>query len=523
MRNSKNLQTAWIVGLFWSFTVFVLLVATLHLSDFNTDEIITYNVVRENWIKLTSNRINNTHSPLYFWLLKPFAEFSNDPIWIRYVSALLAAGSVGVLAGTIAFSCSRVAAVLLGILFMSSPAFMYIGHLARPYALLMAFTATSLSCAFLLFRQIGDGSKACLAAESRKSRHTWRILQFSMIGAAWTMMAGVFSVIAIFLAPFIIPKIRSEKAFIAFWLRRMIPALIAGAIIGAILLPSMLRRAGTYWAAKSFPLSADTVIDAFAGALVHNIPWVDLRLQSWIQVIVIGAALCLFAIGVLKRNRYPNVFPPAIALAVGLPLALIVISLHTSILVPRYFYLAAPGFLCVMALGGSVLYESRAGAALLFVVAPFFLAQGFSAATWERTSPWGSTAQMMAGLAEKSDAIVVMPPFNIRDLDFYLRAMGNPKSSFELRRGSRRPERLKEKIREMVETRRVVWLVARSRAGHNKLNLSDLSTKEIRFCLIQEGPISISAFYSSSSKLVAHQHCGNRTSYNSDDHLLRKH
>jgi len=227
-------------------------------------------------------------------------------------------------------------------------------------------------------------------------------------------------------------------------------------------------------------------------------------------VIVIGGALCLFAIGVLKRNRYPNVFPPAIALAIGLPLALIIISLHTSVLVPRYFYLAAPGVLCVMALGGSVLYKSRVGAMLLFCLVPLFLLQGISAATWERRSPWIPAAKIIAGLAKKSDAIIVMPRHNLRDLDFYLHAMGDPKSRLELSGGDKSEERLKNKIREMVETRRVVWLVSSKRPGRKRVDLNDIPTSEMRICVIQEGQISITAFYSLSSQAVVHQHCGNR-------------
>jgi len=147
---------------------------------------------------------------------------------------------------------------------------------------------------------------------------------------------------------------------------------------------------------------------------------------------------------------------------------------------------------------------------LLFALVPFFLLQGISAATWERRSPWIPVAKIIAGLAKKTDSIIVMPPHNLRDLGFYLHAMGDPKSRLELSGGHKSEERLKNKIREMVETRRVVWLVSKKRPGRKRVDLNDIPTSEMRICVIQEGRISITAFYSLRSQAVVHQHCGNR-------------
>ncbi len=121
MHDRTNLRTASVIGLIWAAVIFALLMVACEAHDYGKDEIVTYYSVHMDWRELTADRLENTHSPLYFWLLKPYAVAVTDPIALRYPSALFAAVSVGVLTGVMAFSCSAAAAILLGIGFLRRP------------------------------------------------------------------------------------------------------------------------------------------------------------------------------------------------------------------------------------------------------------------------------------------------------------------------------------------------------------------------------------------------------------------
>jgi len=464
--------------------------------DYSKDEIVTFYSIQMNWPELTANRLENTHSPLYFWLLKLYANAVGDPIALRYPSALFAAVSVGVLTGVMAYSCSAAAAILLGVLFLSSPALVELGHFARPYGLLMAFTAIGLACGTVVLQSNGAANQAQNASPSRRS---WLFLQVSLIGAAVTMMAGVLSALAISAAPYLSKRIRADRGFTRDWLRKMIPVFIACALVVLILSPHIWARAGSYWADR-YPISFETLEKIFRGVFTHKFTQMDLRLRSLMQGLVLGSSIILFCIGIAKRNQFLSMYLPTVALAIGLPSILIALSLHTGLLVPRYFYLAAPAILCVMALGASAVSRNRIGLVALIMVAPLFVSQGIGAALStgsQSIADLETASKTIARFADDRDEVIASPPSRKKHLGFFLHDWRNSSARFNLSGGPRNEEELRRQIELLLRDRRAVWLVAERRFG--EINLDNIKPERVRFCRLETEPVLIAVFYAASS------------------------
>lgn len=498
MHERTNLRTASTIGLICAAVIFALLMAACEARGYGKSEIITYYVLGTGWGELTLNRLDATHSPLYYWLLKPYADAVGDPIALRYPSALFAALAVGVLTGVMAYCCSAAAAILLGILFLSSPALVALGQLAKPYGLLMAFTAIALASSTLVLR---SNSAAIQEQDTGGSGRSRLPLQLSLIGAAATMMAGVLSVLAIFLTPYLSAKVRADRRFTGDWLRKFVPVFIACALMVLILSPYLWTRVGTYWANET-PFSFATFEKIFRSAFTYKFAVLDLRLQSLIQGIVLVSSVLLFFIGIAKRNRFLPMYLPAAALAIGLPVALIALSLHTGLLVARYFYVAAPAILCVMALGASVVSRNRFGLAALIIVAPLFVSQGIAAALSRGSvsiTVLETASETIARFADARDEIIASPRSRKMHLGFFLHDWRGSNSRFRLSGGPRNEEELRHQIALLLPHRRAVWLVAERRFG--ELNLNNIKPERAHFCRLKAEPVLIAVFYTASSPL----------------------
>jgi hypothetical protein len=484
--------------------IFALLVVASEARDYGKDEVVTYYSVDMDWPELTANRLENTHSPLYFWLLKPYADAVGDPIALRYPSALFAAISVGVLTGVMAFSCSAAAAILLGIGFLSSPALVELGHVARPYALLMAFTAIGLACSVLVLQ---SNSVANQSQNAGRTRRSWLPLQVSLIGAAGTMMAGGLSALAISLTPYLSNKVRADRRFTRDWLRKMIPVFVACALVVLILSPYLWMRAGNYWADR-IPFSLETFERIFRTAFTYKFAITELRLRSLIHGIVLVSSVILFLIGIAKRNQFLSMYLPAVTLAIGLPLALIALSLHTGLLVARYFYLAVPAVLCVMALGASVVSRNRFGLVALIIVAPLFVSQGIVAALSRGSasiSDLETASKTIARFADVRDEIISSPPSRRRYLNFFLHHWGESSSRFRLSGGPRNEEELRRQIELLLQDRRAVWLVAERKYG--EVNLNKIVSEQIQVCRLEAEPVLMAVFYLAGTPLPEGMAC----------------
>jgi hypothetical protein len=313
----------------------------LDSREFWLDEVITFDATQMPWWQLVEDRYWGGHSPLYFLMVKLILQITGAPLepgaveWIlRLPSAVLITAAGALLIHAVWRIAGDRAACALAVLWMCWPSLLHYSHEARPYGLLIFFTALGLwgtLCLLHDMRLAGEGEQNGALARPPSGGFALWASGVGSVGAAMTMPLGVVTAIAL--------EAGALLAFFstgapALWKRR---CLIVWPLLLAVLLlfvPTLMIKAGNYWAEgkERAKLSLANV-----WLVLKRVYAPDTKL-----LYVLPPALLLgYAIAARWRSGQPSGRHAELSVlwagALLVPALLLLVSLNTSVLIQRYF------------------------------------------------------------------------------------------------------------------------------------------------------------------------------------------
>ncbi|MEM9249663.1 MAG: hypothetical protein AAGB05_13325 [Pseudomonadota bacterium] len=334
--------------------------------DLWLDEIYTQFAASRDWLGLVDDRVGRGHSPFYFALLKLTGIDPSNVAAIRAPSAVFDAGAAAVLsAGVLRYFGWR-SAVLVGALYVFSPLHIHWAQNARPYGLLMLFTAMGLVGALGLVASIGRDTVS-------RVPHWLFLLGWS--GACLTLTGGILTYLVVLSLPWW-PGLRrgalADPAFRRRWIAaQKVPSVVAFLTYMLVSRLHVVDRIGDYWLQDRRPFGAESLQLLVAELATGEVGLTGIGPAA-------GIVLALLACAVLALIR-PGLRPaawPVFALGFGVSLVMLAMSLNTSLLTGRYFTPAWMGLLVAAGLGLATLRPP----ALMLLSAPLLgLLGAFSA------------------------------------------------------------------------------------------------------------------------------------------------
>ncbi|MEO4040314.1 hypothetical protein AAFN47_01750 [Hoeflea sp. CAU 1731] len=407
-KTARPVNASLYLGLVWGLIALVLLVSTNGNLEFHSDELITYRVIQETWSEIVRERLGATHSPVYFWLIKPLYSISDDPHILRYPSALFSALGLGVMVAALGAVTSTRIANIYAIGLMTCPGWIFLAHFARPYALLaMLMMLGMASLLVILSRALANEPEA--AGQQEAPIPHWIILSVTTALAPAVLMSGALYVAALSLTPLLNADLRRNRQFVAKWWRAMLPGLASAALFSWLLSSAIIRKSGAYWADRRFPLSMESLIRVTSGTFSSVDPsWTSASRTLEAAIAIAGVALVLGAF--LRRSRHRALFWTAVPAAIVLPILYVLISFKTSLMVERYFYLTTPGLFGLIAISVDYLWRKRIGAGLLLILLSCLILQAFNAHFWPHARIlWRNAVEVVLNARHDSDRVVVYP------------------------------------------------------------------------------------------------------------------
>jgi 4-amino-4-deoxy-L-arabinose transferase-like glycosyltransferase len=339
------------------------------------DEAITLRAIARPTAELIPERLGEAHSPVYFLLLRFLKVSDRSLFWLRLPSALGVAFGAACMA-RIAYRLGGEraggwrAALLLMPLYACSPVIVIEAQNARPYGLLYGFLgllAWSASQVLDHPRQARDAWRRRSRRAAARLRVAWAGVGLGALGLVAMMPLGLLAVLASDCALLWCARRRPGRRLLRPWfcLRAVTLALLTPLFYG--LHAGISRRAGNYWPPEfGWDSLRDVLTKASGATLSYRDPQYFLgedggRVLFW--------ALCLCMVLGLAWARRRRSLVLVIALAVVPQLLLLLVSLHTSVLVGRYFTIATPALVVLTALGLAGLWQRRRRIALI-VAAP---------------------------------------------------------------------------------------------------------------------------------------------------------
>ncbi len=362
------------------------------------DEAYSQFAISRDWAGLVADRVREGHSPLYFGLMKALGVDPGNLLALRRISAGFDAAAAGVLGAGVTRYVGLRAGILAAALYVVSPAHVHWAQNARPYGLLMLFTATGLVGAMGLADGIGR------ARPDRAPRLPHLLFALGWSGAALTLTGGIVACLAVVLLPWL-PGMRrgpmGDPAFRRRWRRAAVaPVLAALAVFALVSRAHVAERIGDYWLEDDRPFGAASLVwlaeELAAGRARHlTLPYraLDGAWETGAALAAMALLLALAALGAWRSRDRPAVLP-AIGLGVGVSLLLLLASLSTSLLIDRYF---TPGWMGLLALAGIGLATLR-GPAMAILLCPL-LVIGAQAGHVAATAPYGPRAEAPQRLA----------------------------------------------------------------------------------------------------------------------------
>lgn len=412
-------------------------------------ELVTLDALRQDVAGLVRHRLEGAHTPTWFLLLKLLGLAEAPPWALRLPSVVAHVGAalLGALAGQRLVGqrlAGRGGLLLAGALVALHPLLLELANLARPYAALAAASLWLL----LSSAALADRPRLAVAALAgrlpggplrTRLRWLWASALLAPLVAASLLPLGLLVWLALDLALLLwllrparrggagARSRRARRRFLGrFLLARLAPLLLVGA--GYLALFAVIgRMAGNYW---TRPFDWEAVVQALGITHAWQ-PMVDSqRFLPGLGKAFLGAAILLLALFGLRRAPRRTALVLAVALAAGLPLLLMAISLHTSLLVPRYFSPAAVGVALLAGVGAAALGRHWAGRAAVALVLLLAVLQGLDALSGDRGRPRIET--VAAWLAEADgrpgeEAVVTNLETNIFALNHYLMRWGSPR------------------------------------------------------------------------------------------------
>jgi hypothetical protein len=305
--------------------------------EFWLDEILTYQRIQLSVHQLAKTVYwQGAHSPLYFVLLKFFVQITGASLEpggraefiLRLPSAILITGAGALLIHALIRLGRPNAGLVLGLLWLSWPLLLHYANEARPYALLVFFTALAIWGTLIFFN--GAGEQRALWASAVGS-----------VGLALSMPLGIIVAVTV--------EVGALLAFSAqrkpLWRQRcmVVWPLLGGAALAY--LPAVIYKAADYWTSKieitrlSWVNTGRALLGIYSPNGIYGAAMPDdrllPRLLAWLPLLFLTG----YVIASHLRSRAPTQ-ANALFLAFGalaIPGVLCLASLHTSVLVNRYF------------------------------------------------------------------------------------------------------------------------------------------------------------------------------------------
>ena len=428
-------------------------------------ELLTLESLSQSVGGLVQHRLDGAHTPTWYLLLQLLGLAESQP-WQLRLPSTLAHGAAALVAALVGRRLAGPRGMLLaGLLVALHPILLEFSNYARPYAPLIAATLWLLLSAAAL----ADRPRLAVAALGRRLpagplrrrlRWLWASALLAPLVTASLLPLGLLAwgVLDAALAGWLWCKAGQGRAarrrlLGRFLLWRLLPVLLAG--LGYLALyAAVSRMAGNYWPRE---FSLRVVLQTLE--ISHGwLPLVDRDrflplLGNWTLGLAIGAlALTGFC---TARRRAARVLTAALAL--GLPLLLLAISLHTSLLVPRYFAPASAGLALLAAAGAAWVSRCRPrglAAALLASLLALVGLQALDALTGDRGRP---LIEILADWMREADARpgeeALMTNFQATSfaINHYLAKAGSPRVAVDVDYPT---------ARILLDKGRRVWVVA---------------------------------------------------------------
>ena len=329
------------------------------------DESTTLRVLDMDWPELVNNRLNMTHSPFYFALLKVSGLTGAPFLWPRLPSALFDAGAATLFA-VIGLRIAGTRGLLsFGFLYIAAPILMNWGQAARPNALLNLFSVWLLLAGlmFVTYPRLLGG------ALIRPDLPWWlrrvRIIAFvsvfaASVGALYTMLAGLLVTVAIDVPVTATLIAVRQWGALSHWLLLRAFAVTAWVPLAVALYRGVAARAGNYWVP---PPNLDRWLE-FLGRVLFM--WKDslasVAGERELRIVLALSLSAIAIIGSVTLVRRKKIAPLALFIGAALiPILLITIaSMHTPLLVDRYAMFSTIGFLAIAATGLASAWHGRA-------------------------------------------------------------------------------------------------------------------------------------------------------------------
>ncbi|MBU6397024.1 MAG: glycosyltransferase family 39 protein [Rhodospirillales bacterium] len=402
-----------VAGLAWPLGVFVLalLPRLLNLSaqPFWLDEVLTYERASLKPGALMLDSFQNHHMPSFFLMLSPLTHLGHPQFWLRLPSAIFGAIAVMLAFMIAARVAGRLAGVLAALILGLSPMVVAFAQEARSYTLVMTLILVALYGVTLLAQDLPAAGRELKAAKAG-----WLCFVLGTVAALDVLGDGLPWLLAanlIFAA--LLPFMQARRGFLRNVLLADLAILVLTAPFYALLLHFETQTVA-YSMSWIPPLDAARVWYNFGSVYFMRVAdWVSYRFLD--HYAVPGLAwmidslllLALGAAGWRLRRRPPMLVVLGIAL-LFLPCLFLLISLHQSVLLPRYLLWSAAPFAILAGVGAAALLEGRhilmtrlavAGVAALLLenLAPYYHVE---------TKPrWDVAARMLAAEVDPGDVI----------------------------------------------------------------------------------------------------------------------
>lgn len=436
---SPRATPTWVLYLLVALLAVLLPLPFLGQTPLSYVEIVTAESLELSTRGLIEHRLAGAHTPTWYLLLKGLG-LADEPAWLLRLPSTLAHGAAALLAAAVGRRMAgRPGLLAAGVLIALQPILLEFANYARPYSALMAASLWLL----LSNGAIADRPRLAVAALARsgdravarrRMRRLWLQASLAPLLVASLLPLGllIWGLLDLSLLAWLWWRVglgRQARRQLAkrLLVARLVPVLLTA--IGYVALYTAFNRlAGHYWPKPLGFAAAKQVLETTFGWL----PGLDRDLYlplagNW----ALGLAIALLAALGFIGGRRRAIRPMAAVLTLGLPVLLLSMSLHTSLLVIRYFAPSDLG-LTLLAAGGlawTARRLSRRSFALLATgLAVLVALQALDALTGDRKRPRieilaGWIAEARQGPGE--EALVTNFEATPYALNYYLRRIGS--------------------------------------------------------------------------------------------------
>ena len=392
-------------------------------KPFWMDEITTLHRARLPLGSLVMNSLTFHQLPAYFIVTSWVLPFGHDEAWARSPAMFFGALSCVLGFGVARAAGGLAAGVAAGLLMALAPAMVQYGQEARSYTMLISAILVALWGLVLLAKDPDGAARPVWTKESKWG--AWAAYTLGTAAALNVLSAALFWFLAANLAAPVLAWRR--RGFWRNWLlvQTVIVALSAPWFLAILVFGEHGAMGGLNWVP---PLDAARLWWMFAGTyLFHAASLITVRvfhpglpgIGGLIGVLALGGAFAL-------RRRGPVLMVFAAAVLV-LPVCLLVISIVTPVLMPRYLLWSAAPF-CICAGLGMTLLPRRTRGVAVTVLGLLLLVNLWPYYQDETKPRWDLAGQELRAGMQPQDLVLVDDPQAVSMMNIYLRRQKAPLS-----------------------------------------------------------------------------------------------